>query len=144
MKNPQTTAKKLSKCTSLYPIGATGCCALTLLWWLDLDYSDAEAILAVDRMIKAKVIDENCFVDWDKAVFFLTGKKIKKIEFKKISTISNITKKTIVKYEWDGLAHFVGVENGKIAFNSLKESPVTDNGKPTETREIELFGGNYE
>ena len=65
---------------------------------------------------------------------------------KNITSIKDIKKRTPVKYEridenGKKHAHWVGVENGKIGFNSLKTSLCVNKGKPVTARILTISGG---
>lgn len=132
MKNPQTLCKKLQ--TKLSPerletIYKYGCCAFVLLWCLGIEQDDIQAIETVSDMIDAGVIEQNCTVHWAEAVKFLTGRDIT-VEFKDIKDILKIKDRTPVRYDYKGKQHWVGVECGRIAFNSIDYSLCVDKGRP--------------
>lgn len=54
----------------------------------------------------------------------------------KITSIEKIEKPTPVCFEYNGYAHWVVVEKGKIVFNSLENSTCVKYGKPTSSRII--------
>ena len=148
MKNPQTLAEELY---SQFPneklrnIKDFGCCAFTLLWCLGIEPDDAKAILTLGQLIDFKAIEEDCTVIWAKACQYLTGRNLN-VEFKNITSIKDIKKRTPVKYErvdenGKKHAHWVGVENGKIGFNSLKTSLCVNKGKPVTARILTISGG---
>lgn len=141
MKNPQSTCEKLSNIgeKQLKAIAEYGCCAFTLLWCLGFEIDDIKAIETLSKLMTAKAIDEDCLVYWDKCVFYMTGKHCE-VENKKISTIKDIQARTPVLYEYNGRGHWVGVENGKIAFNSLNKSVCVEKGVPTQARILKIAG----
>lgn len=143
MKNPQTLAEELYKhfpTAKLKSIKEYACCAFCLIWWLGLDPSDIDAILLVSDLMKEHALDEDCTVYWGECIKKLTGRELDILEKKKITTIKNIKEKTIVKYMRGNIGHWVGVENGKVVFNSLAFSRCVAEGKPTECRIIKIKG----
>jgi len=136
--HPQTYAKEIAK--NIQTIGNNACCAFTTMWAVGVIPDDnAEWIKIVSDAINSKVLKPNCTVIWADFIKWLTGRNIK-VTFKKIDTIKDIIKPTPVLYrnEFTGFEHWVGVENGKIAFNSLEKSYTVENGHPIECRIIEL------
>ena len=143
MKNPQTLAEELYKhfpTAKLKSIKENACCVFTLIWWLGIDPSDIEAIMLVSDLMKEHVIDEDCTVIWSLCIKSLTGRELLSLEKKKITSIKDIKEKTIVKYTRGSYSHWVGVEEGKIVFNSLQFSRCVADGKPTECRIIKIKG----
>lgn len=142
MKNPQSTCEKLANIgeKQLKAIADYGCCAFTLLWCLGIEpEDDVKAITTIARLIDAEALDEECLVYWDKAVFCLTGRHCN-VEFKSINTIKDIKQRTPVRYDYKGKSHWVGVEDGKIAFNSLNKSVCVEKGVPTQARILKIAG----
>jgi hypothetical protein len=141
VKNPQSTCEKLANIgeQQLKAIADYGCCAFTLLWCLGIEPDDEKAIETIARLMNVKALDEECLVYWDKCVFYLTGRHCE-VEEQKISTIRNIKERTPVLYEYNGKAHWVGVENGEIAFNSLIKSVCVEKGVPTQARILKIVG----
>lgn len=143
MKNPQTLAEELYKHfpnEKLKAIKDYACCAFCLIWWLDLEPQDIDAIMLVSDLMKSNALDKDCTVFWAECIRQLTGRELLSIEKKKITSIKNIKDKTIVKYTRGNYSHWVGVENGKVVFNSLKFSKCVAEGVPTECRIIKLKG----
>lgn len=141
MKNPQSLAEELYKhfpIPKLKSIAENACCAFTLIWWLGLDVSDIDAIMLVSDLIKEHALDEDCTVYWAECIKRITGRAMTGFEKKPITTIKNIKEKTIVKFTQGKKGHWVGVENGKVVFNSLSYSNCVENGKPTECRIIKI------
>ena len=58
------------------------------------------------------------------------------VQKEKISVIDDIKKASPVCFEYNGRAHWVVVENGKIVFNSLENSVCVKKGKPISMRII--------
>lgn len=143
MTNPQTFAEELYKhfpTPKLKSIKDNACCAFTLLWWLDIDCTDIAAIMLVSDLIREKALDPDCTVYWAKCISALTGREMESIEKVPITSIKKIKEKTIVKYTNGKTGHWVGVENGKIVFNSLVSSVTIEKGKPAEMRVIKIKG----
>lgn len=143
MKNPQTLAEELYKhfpTPALKSIRDYACCAFTLMWCLGIEPDDTHAIITVSDMIKAGVLDVDCTVYWQPAVEYLTGRKVT-VEFVNITDIKKIKDRTPVRYVYKGKSHWIGVENGKIAFNSLTYSNCVENGKPDTMRVLKFTGG---
>lgn len=141
MKHPQTLAKELATMfpnDDLFTIGQNACCALTLMWCLKMNPDDITAIKMVQLMRKKGVIKTSCVVKWYDAVEYLSGKKLKEVKFVKIKSIKDIKERTPVLFseagDAEGVGHWVGVEKGKIGFNSLEFSNKVKNGKPVEMR----------
>ena len=147
MKNPQTLAEKLYvqfPTAKLKSIKEYSCCAFTFMWCMGIDQEDADAILTVGSLIDKGVIDPDCTVYWDKMSRYLTGRGCTK-QNKNITTIKGIKERTPVRYVYtdkDGKkhGHWVGVEKGKIAFNSLETSQSVLQGKPVECRILKFEG----
>lgn len=144
MKNPQTLAEKFNK---LFPdkklenIAKYGCCAFVLLWCLGIETEDdADAIMIVADLIDKKKIKEDCTVKWVEVVEYLTGRTVTGVDFKKIKVIGNIRERTPVRFDYGKHSHWVGVENGIVAFNPLEYSNCVANGKPAESRVLHIKG----
>lgn len=150
MKNPQTLAEKLYQqfpTAKLKSIQKFACCAFTFMWCMGIEPDDAEAIITVGYMIDKGVIDPDCTVYWNKVSEYLSGRKCK-VEFIDITDpkqIKKIKERTPVKFERTYFdkngnkqksEHWVGIENGKIAFNSLEKSLTVAEGKPVTMRKI--------
>ena len=143
MKNPQSLAEELYKHfhdPKLKAIKDYACCAFSLIYWLGIDPSDVEAIMLVSDLISGHALDEDCTVYWAETIRQLTGRTMESLEKKPITTIKNIKEKTIVKFTRGKFSHWVVVENGKVVFNSLKDSKCVSEGKPTECRIIKIKG----
>lgn len=143
MKNPQTLAEKLYKCfpcAKLKSIKDYACCCFVLMWCLGYEPDDNEAIMTVSDMIDKKIIDPDCTVYWGAVTRYLTGRECS-VEFEACSTIKGIKNRTPVKYSYNGHSHWVGVENGKIKFNSLENSVCVSKGKPVTKRILKISGG---
>lgn len=143
MKNPQTLAEELYKhfpTPKLKSIKEYACCAFTLLWWLGIDCDDTTAIMTVSDLIKSHALDEDCTVYWAECIRQLTGREMESLEKVPITSIKKIKEKTIVKYANDKTEHWVGVQDGKIVFNSKAYSVTVEKGKPAEMRVIKIKG----
>lgn len=143
MKNPQTLAEELYKHfpdKKLKAIKDYACCAFSLIWFLGLDPSDIDAIMLVSDLMNEKAIDDECVVYWAGCIKKIIGREMLSLEKKKITSIKNIKEKTIVKFSRGNIGHWVGVENGKVVFNSLSFSRCVAEGKPTECRIIKIKG----
>lgn len=141
MKYPQTLAIELNKAfpnKDLKNIADYACSAFVTMWCLGIEPEDSDAILTIQRAIKDKVLDSDCTVKWFEFVFWLTGRQLEKVDFIDINTLLKIKERTPVKYVFDGKSHWVGVENGLIAFNPLKSSIVVSNGKPSAKRVLHM------
>lgn len=134
MTNPQTWAKEIGK--NCAQIGATACLAFTVLWCMKKDkMSDAEAIATVSKAIDAEVLGKDCTVLWKKYLKWLTGEDYE-VEFKPITTIKDFKERTPVLYKNGDSEHWVGVEKGKVCFNSYANSKTLKLGVPVEARII--------
>ena len=143
MKNPQILAEELYKhfpTPKLKSIKDYACCAFTLLWWLGIDCDDTTAIMTVSDLIKSHALDEDCTVYWAECIRQLTGREMESLEKVPITSIKKIKEKTIVKYKNDKTEHWVGVQNGKIVFDSKGNSVTVAKGKPAEMRVIKIKG----
>lgn len=141
MKYPQTMAERLYEqfpTETLRNIKDNACCAFVLMWCLKKNPDDAEAVITVAKMIRAKALGSDCMVYWDTAARYLTGYGLD-VELKKIDTIKHIKSRTPVLYTYNGKGHWVGVERGKIRFNPLEYSECVAKGKPVELRELYLL-----
>lgn len=142
MKAPQTYAEELNEVfpnSRLNAIAKYGCCAFVLLWCLGIEpEQDIDAIKTVARLMDKGAITDTCTVKWADAIKALSGRTMKSIDFVDTKIISNIKERTPVRYDWNGKSHWVGVENGKIAFNPLRYSNCVTNGQPASKRVITL------
>lgn len=141
MINPQTTAMKFEH---IEAIAKYGCCAFTALWICGIETDDDyEAIELLEDAIKSGALEKDCTVKWFDFFKQFTGRKIK-VDFVNINKLSDLNKyiktsangRFAVRYDYKNNSHWVGVEKGKIAFNSLKHSNCVEYGKPTQARII--------
>lgn len=143
MEHPQTFAEELYKhfpTPRLKSIRDYACCAFSLIWWLGIDCSDIDAIMLVSDLIKSHALDEDCTVYWAKCITQLTGREMESLDKVPITNIKKIKGRAIVRFVNGKNGHWVGVENGKVVFNSLAYSKCVAEGKPTEMRIIKLKG----
>lgn len=130
MRHPQTLAKT---------IGENACCAFVLMWCLGIEPDDdVEAIRIIRDMMEKGVIDGECTVKWQAAGKFLSGRDIF-VDFLSISDISGIKERTPVCFRYGRNGHWVGVENGKVAFDPVEYSNCVSRGKPSEMRRIRFL-----
>lgn len=144
MKHPQSLAAELYShfpAKNLKSIKEYGCCAFVLMWCLGIEPDDdAEAVMTVDSLIQAKALKEDCTVKWAEAIRQLTDREMRAVDFVNITSILHIKDRCPVRYDHNGKSHWVGVENGKIAFNPLKRSVCVESGKPSTMRIIHIKG----
>ena len=149
MTHPQTIAKEIYQAFRIpmfEPIADGACCILTLMWCLRMDkLTDYQAIQTVHEMIYANAIKGDCTVKWYDAVKWLTGRPLRRVDFKNIKSIKNIKERTPVLFRAENpddpenpFFHWVGVEDGEIRFNSLAYSRTIETGKPVECRVLVL------
>ena len=130
-------AKIFPECNRLVIIASKMCCASVALWIMGIDEKEHLSIIA-DEL--GKSLDDECTVYWDKFFEKVAGRKIN-VEFKDIkkeSELKQIKGRIAVRYDYNGHSHWVGYENGKLAYNSLESSACVKFGKPTTTRIITL------
>jgi hypothetical protein len=145
MKNPQTLAEELYKhfpTPKLKSIKDYACCVFTLFWYLGIDCSDIDAIMMVSDLIDKKALDPDCTVYWAKCIYQLTGREMESLEKVPFTNLKKIKGRAIVRFTKGQTGHWVGVEDGKVVFNSLKKSVCVNDGKPSEMRVIKIKGVN--
>lgn len=143
MKNPQSLAEELYKHfhdPKLKAIKDYACCAFSLIYWLDIDCSDVDAVMLVSDLMNHKALDVDCTVYWAECIRQLTGREMESLEKVQIKDLKKIKEKTIVKFTNGKYSHWVVAENGKVVFNSLKYSKCVSEGKATEARIIKIKG----
>lgn len=144
MRHPQTLAAELYRrfpAGKLKSIKDCGCCAFVLMWCLGIEIDDAEAVMAAADLISSGAIESDCTVRWAEAARQLAGKEVLAVDFQDIKSIKDIKGRTPVRYDCGLKSHWVGVENGKVAFNPLERSVCVEKGKPSTMRTIHLKGG---
>lgn len=143
MEHPQTLAKKLYEQfpnEKLKAISDYACCIFTLMWYLDINVTDAEAILLVSKLMNKKALDEECTVFWADCIRELTGLQLESVEKVSAPTLKKIKEKSIVRMKKGSNGHWVGVKNGKIVFNSLEYSVCASEGVPDTMRILKIKG----
>lgn len=136
MKYAQTTAIELSE--NIKEIGKNACLAMCYLYCAGIDpQNEIEYLRLVNSAIKEHILEKDCAVkDADLFLKWITGRKTTVIK-KTVASIKNIIEPTPVRYVAKGYSgHWVVVENGKIAFNSLANSVNVTKGEPVEARVI--------
>ena len=135
----QTEAEELSKRfpdSKLKAIAKWGCCAFTALWIMGIEPTTESITLLADEM--GKGLDEECTVKWYDFFRNVSGRAVK-VEFRDIKTLLELNKvkgRIAVRFDCGKNSHWVGVEGGEVAYNSLKYSNCVTNGKPTKARII--------
>ena len=136
--NPQTMAAKLGEVTGdkkLIAVGKCGCCAFTALWIVGLEDATDNICTVIREM--GKGLDDECTVYWNVFYKNVTGKNatVERREIKNLSELKKIGR-CAVRFDYQGASHWVGVEHGKVAFDSLEFSRCLTYGKPTTARII--------
>lgn len=140
IKNPQTKASYLANhANKLQSIASYGCLAMCYLYCAGVDGSEVDYILNVCRAMDSGLIADDCTVlDADRLLFYFTGRKTTVIKKSvTVASIKEIVAPTPVRFDYNGRAHWVVVENGSIVFNSLCNSVCVNKGKPTTARVIQ-------
>lgn len=148
MKQPQKLALELNEQfpnSKMKAIGDFACCCFTLFWYLDLDFTDIEAIQTVAKLINKKVnneicLDDECTVHWYPIIKALIGRDVESISEQTISSLKGIKGKTIVKFGNGEKKHWGGVKNGRVVFDSLGSSKTIAEGKPELIKIIKIKG----
>ena len=138
---PQSDAMELAykfNDEKLTNIAKYGCCAFTALWIMGI----TESITAISILAEeiGKGLENDCTVKWFDFFKNVSGREIS-VEFrdiKKLLDVANVKDRCAVRFDYNGKSHWVGIENGKIAFNSLKTSQCVTLGKPTKARIIKF------
>ena len=136
---PQSDAIELSKTfpdKKLTAIANYGCCAFVSLWIMGIEKA-IPAITTVGEEI-GKSLEIDCTVHWIEFFKNVSGRDIA-VEFREINELSDLNKvkgRCAVRFDYEGRSHWVGVEGGKVAYNSLKHSNCVEKGKPTKARII--------
>ena len=144
MKHPQSLAARLYQqfqTEKLKAIKDYACCAFVLMWCLGIEPDeDGDAVVLVSKLMESGAIDKDCTVRWAPAVEQLTGRKLQSVDFVTTNRIWDIKGRTPVKYEYNGRGHWVGVENGQVAFNPMEYSVCVAKGKPVQKRVLRIEG----
>lgn len=138
MKYPQTQAQKIKN--NICSIADNACLAITVLWMLGLDPENADVLETISDAINAGVLEKDCTVKWVEYIQYLTGRK-STVDFKNIKSLKDVEKikgRIAVRFDYNGKSHWVGVENGKVVFNSLLNSLCVTKGKPVTARIIKF------
>lgn len=136
---PQTIAMELAERfpdEKLKSIAKYGCCAFTALWIMGID-KGVESICILDDEI-GKGLNDECKVYWFDFFKNVSGREIK-VEYREIEKLTDLLDvkgRCAVRFDFNGENHWVGVEGGKVAYNSLEHSVCVEKGKPTKARII--------
>ncbi|MCQ2587917.1 MAG: hypothetical protein MJ174_07365 [Treponema sp.] len=133
MNCPQSSIEQLEN--KIINIRKYGCCAFATIWALGIEATNEESWALLLNALENKSLDKDCTVNWGAFTKFLTGKEIIP-EFKAINSLEDIKDcgRCVVRYDNGNNSHWVGVEDGKVAFNSLSFSYCVNYGKPTTAR----------
>ena len=131
MNYPQTLAKELlSVANNLEAISKYGCLAMCYLYCVGIQDNALEYIKIVSDCMDKGFLDNECTVlDAEKYLEYITGRKFK-VSKRQFNNLKDIKNPSPVKYTFNGVSHWVVVENGKIVFNSLLNSNCVNKGKP--------------
>ena len=108
------------------------------MWCMGIEPDDGEAILMIQKAIKAKVIDTDCTVHWFEFIKWLTGRQLERVDFTDTHTLLGIKERTPVRFDYNGKSHWIGVGQEDICFNPLKSSICVTKGKPKTARRLIL------
>ena len=134
---PQTEIEKLEN--KINQIKKNGCCAFSTIWALGLDnMSNEEAWKKLIMAIDTKSLDSDCTVNWKPFAKFLTDEdydvEMIDLQNQTMDELKAYEGRIIVRFDNGLNYHWVGVENGKVAFNSLEKSYCVMYGRPTKVR----------
>lgn len=105
------------------------CCGITydtaLAAWNEAERQRLNGCLDIDGTV----------LDADKLINKLTGRFVR-VNKKDITDIKDIKEATPVRFDYNKNQHWVVVQNGKIIFNSIRDSVCVRYGKPTTSRPI--------
>lgn len=137
MKYPQTDIINIEK--KISNIKKYGCCAFCTLWALGYDaISNDEAIKLLIRGIETGALEEDCTVNWKQFAKLITNENYDVEMLDLINQtkdeLKNYQGRIIVRFDNGNNYHWVGYENGKLAFNSLNYSYCVEYGRPTKIR----------
>ena len=137
---PQKLANEILKINNLKTIADFSCTALCVLWYLELDLSDTDAINVVNDAINLGKIEKDCTVTWASYIKWLTGRSCT-VDFIDIKSLKEVKGRAIVMFTNNGVSHWVGVENGKVVFDPLGigNSKCVALGKPVTSRVINFI-----
>lgn len=139
MKYPQDLADSIANRCSM--IGKAACLAFTYMWCVHLDPENGEAIKIVsDNMRRGNITDE-CKVLAEPFLESLTGNKyiVEKRKIKSLDELADIERCAVLfSLTSEESGHWVGVEYGKVKFNSKLHSNCLTNGHPVTARIIKL------
>lgn len=127
--------------TRALTIGKYSCLAMSYLYSVGFRGREIDFIEKVSDAIDRGVIKSDCTVyDAEKYLNWFaaneaTGKRYKVMKADCFD-ISEIKEPTPVRFDYNGNSHWVVVENGQIAFNSIAASICVELGKPTMKRII--------
>lgn len=137
MERPQTVAFKLGSLISdkrLKAIGDFGCCAFVALWIMGIEGIAEPIRIILNNM--GKGLDYECLVYWRRFFKDVSGRDVW-VEFRDIQSLDDlkgIKGRIAVRFDLGKNSHWVGVEDGKVIYNSLENSACVDFGKPTTAR----------
>lgn len=130
---PQSFAKDVAK--NIGAIADGGCLAMCYLYCIGIQGNAADYITILNDAINNHVIDPDCFISSaGKFLKWVTGKDYE-VTKKQFNDVSKIKGPYPVRYTYNGAAHWVVVENGKIVFNSLINSQCVSKGKPANDKD---------
>lgn len=140
---PQTDAEELERRfhdKKLISISKYGCCAFTALWIMGIEGGIGNICIVADQI--GKSLDTDCTVYWKQFFLNVCGSAVE-VEFRDIKSLSELSEigRCAVRYDYNGKSHWVGVERGAIAYNSLKHSVCVEKGRPTTARIIRSADG---
>lgn len=144
IKHQQSDALELYKRfhdTRLKAIADYGCCAFVALWIMGIEGGVGNICLLADEI--GKGLDADCTVYWAQFFKNICGREIA-VEFKTIKSITELNGygRVAVRFDYNEKSHWVGVENGVLAYNSLAHSVCVEKGKPTQARIIRNEDGD--
>ena len=125
---PQTFALEVTK--NIEAIGKYGCLAMCYLYCVGIRDNATEYIRILSDCMNKGILDKECTVlDARKFLRYVTGKEFDVIK-KQFDDLKKITEPYPVRYVFNGAAHWVVVEKGKVVFNSLINSNCVSKGMP--------------
>ncbi|MCQ2589305.1 MAG: hypothetical protein MJ179_02670 [Treponema sp.] len=136
----QTELKRVAECfpddKKLQTVANNCCLASCCLWDMGIDEKKHLKIILSEL---GKGLKNDCTVIWKHFYENVAGRKVNVtfLDIKSLSDVKNYLH-SFVNYEYNGKNHWIGVEKGKIAYNSLETSECVKNGKPIEARIISL------